>query len=603
MFIIQLSDFHMRIDDEEYNSKEKIFERIIEYIHSITSTKDETILILICGDIIDHKNILKKEEYQLEYEKALCLLSILKKRLSKNKLIFAICPGNHDVVDKKLDLFDGFVKDFSKYAYCVCQEVLSIPSEKTDFIIVNSVLGEDHTRGFIDYDYLEEVIKQSKHENKFLVMHHTLLSMDEKDTSSLINASRLINIIDTYKIKAVFHGHTHGIDGTYIGKTNCLLMGVGAVFSDNYADVNSQFNLFHMSREKIDLAKNYRYNKDAETLGENAFTSLDLLDFFYTKHNYFEEESFSLSYNRLISELKVSQNPLYNITIKGNYAYDHFKRDLETNFLHLNEIGYTYEELAEKWEAIDCPDELYFNHGQRFVYQGKHGIHHVIEHLKNKPTSSRAILSTISTTDVLGKSDDSMVPSFMSIQFGFDAVNRNVLYVSLNLRALEVSRFLKINICEVYYLINQIRNCPVLNVEKIDLTIHAFRAQIHENFRCFLKSGIDTLSSAALLSLIFRKDYNRLIGLLEDKKSYSESIIIKKGMEELYVALTEMKEFDDFPSEQMLKNVKIILDAYDCLIAEGEKNSVRTERQENLYKKITQHYDKVISIIKELKRE
>lgn len=602
MHIIQLSDLHMNTDKEKFETKRNDFNKIIEAIDNITNDDDERILIIICGDIVDHKDSLKDDEYQSEYRFARELLDALKRKLNEKDVLFAICPGNHDLINNTLTLFYSFVKYYCEAGNSNCPYLLSLPEEKTDFIVVNSVNEDDYTRGGIDYVKLEEILKQSSFENRFLIMHHTLLSMDERDVSSIVNASRLINLIDSYRVKAIFHGHTHGIDGTYIGRSNCLLMGVGAIFSENYPNVNSQFNYFHLANEKIDAAKNYRYNRDVEALGNNAFTTLNLLDLFGTQQNCFEEELFSLSYAKMISELRFARGPLYNVTIKGNYSYDSFVNDLKIHFLHENELGYTYEELAKMWEKTVCPDELYFNHGEKFAVNGEHGISHIIEHLKNKPTSNRAVLSSISTQDIIGKSDDDMLPSFMSIQFGFDRINMNTLYVSVNFRALEASRFLKINICEVYYLISQIHKCPVLKFDQVELSIHAFRVQIHENFRCFLKSKIDKLTSADLVMLIISKEYEQLAELLKDKQCYSESIIIKTGMVQFKYALSALRTRESDLTDKILEDVIAILDTYDALIAEGEKNSVRTELKTSLYKKINLHFDKIINVISNIKK-
>ena len=82
-------------------------------------------------------------------------------------------------------------------------------------------------------------------------------------------------------------------------------------------------------------------------------------------------------------------------------------------------------------------NELHINHGS---YIGD-GLEHIIDELKNKPSSNRALFSLISQKDI-SKSGDNPIPSFMIFQ---TCIDDNILYCSVYFRALEVSTFLRIN--------------------------------------------------------------------------------------------------------------------------------------------------------------
>ncbi|WP_241006683.1 hypothetical protein [Serratia liquefaciens] len=65
-------------------------------------------------------------------------------------------------------------------------------------------------------------------------------------------------------------------------------------------------------------------------------------------------------------------------------------------------------QLAKQWSADECPQNLYFNHGQYKVG----GVDNIISELKEKPSSNRALYSLINQETIMN-SGDNPIPSFL----------------------------------------------------------------------------------------------------------------------------------------------------------------------------------------------
>jgi thymidylate synthase len=98
--------------------------------------------------------------------------------------------------------------------------------------------------------------------------------------------------------------------------------------------------------------------------------------------------------------------------------------------------------LAKDYQNPVKPPSLYINHGE---YITSDGIVHIINELKLKQTSNRALLSLINQEDIIG-SGDNPIPSFMVLQFSLEGEE---LYVTTYFRALEVANFLNVNLEEI----------------------------------------------------------------------------------------------------------------------------------------------------------
>lgn len=198
--------------------------------------------------------------------------------------------------------------------------------------------------------------------------------------------------------------------------------------------------------------------------------------------------------------------------------------------------------LAELWQHPEQPEELYYNHGQYMKDESNQGIDFVVEELKRKATSSRALISLISLKMIF-YSGDNFLPSFDLIQFGFQEENKETLHVTLYLRALEVKHFLKINFCELYLLIKEIKK-HILSLKNIHINIIAFKAQYKDKYGCFKKPKLDITTESRLLRL-FENNPEEIKNLLREKLDFSETVIENKGIISLYNVLDTLVQ-DNF---------------------------------------------------------
>lgn len=168
-----------------------------------------------------------------------------------------------------------------------------------------------------------------------------------------------------------------------------------------------------------------------------------------------------------------------------------------------------------------CPDTLHMNHGE-FIHRVGDGIENVITQLKDKQASNRAIISLINQCEIMN-SKDNPIPSFMILQFSIE--NNTELYVTTYFRALEVSKFLRINTEEIRQIIQQILT-RFLDVNKIYLNIFAFRAYIKRDINPLKKPKIDTFDKQDIFKYLLASnaDLNKLIDLLNEKKTSSTVI-------------------------------------------------------------------------------
>ncbi|OCH58392.1 hypothetical protein A6D98_17170 [Aliivibrio fischeri] len=151
------------------------------------------------------------------------------------------------------------------------------------------------------------------------------------------------------------------------------------------------------------------------------------------------------------------------------------------------------QEKAQQWAADECPENLYFNHGQYKVG----GVENIINELKEKPSSNRALYSLIDQKTIMD-SGDSPIPSFMIFQ---SILDNGTLYCNVYLRALEVSKFLRINLEEIRLNIEKISQ-STLTFSKVRLVILACRAHHVPNFNSLEKPNLDLMSQYQILKMM-----------------------------------------------------------------------------------------------------
>lgn len=622
-YIVQMADFHFGGTCPGAESEKDILEKMTERLQAEIPEGSE-VVFCACGDYIDSKPIsdgvstqaLTEDQITARYQEARETIesAVIKPLQETYDLKIGLCVGNHDTthIDAMNQFSQAMIsKDIDK-TYSI-----HLDSENVDFIFINSCPPSDYSHGEIDYDYLENRLKElSPDSTKYFILHHTLMSMDEHDQSCVRQVPRLIKLIDEYSIKAVFHGHTHGQYVVRVGTVGCPIIGVGAVYVRDYPNVNSQFNLICCNSGIVISAVNFQYHADWATIpGSDGFDKIPI--HMSKEDNFFYGRTFSKIYDELVKKVQ-AESRLYHVHLHVKSSFDEFRTDVERNFgdqveLKTLDYEYSYSKLAEMWEAPQLDEEvLYFNHGMHFAKAPYHsGIDYIIHEIGEKRTTSRAVLVTVNTKDISETAPDALLPSLLSIQTGFDQ-DQTTLHVTMTLRALEVSRFLKINICEVLLIAKQIYS--KYRFSNIEVVISAFRVQIKEQFGCFLKAKLDTEAQQSRMmvtlsslrysdnSAVIANEIGEIIRLIQDKKLRSETVIVTNGIEKLQVCVATVKDMlPDGKGElkskldQVYVCITKLLDLLNKLKQNRASSSEQTEDMDALEKQIQNQYDLLIN--------
>lgn len=600
MYIIQVGDLHIGSVEKCGESEEQILTSGIEKIRQEVP-EGQQLLICICGDIIDSLNLPASNSRIAanRYEEAAKLFQLMRDRLTdRYSVSFRFCIGNHDTTH--VDEFFTFVRQFdethSKEEFESCYDYIA---EGIHYVFISSCRNGNYEFGEIDYDRLEKLLRTIPlKDSKVFVMHHTVISMYPKDSSSIRDSARLLSIIEKNHVLGVLHGHIHGNERFPCGAQLCQMIGTGALFSRNNPNVNSQFNLILVDPFAFRNISTFIYLADGRVHGDKWHKLRVQED---GNENYFQGTGFSMVYQGLIGKLQYKP-VLNNVVLQINCTYDAFIGDLEqylrNDALSMGEKQFSYFELAEKWESINLPPELYFNHGYYFrsSYQCRagelrHAIYTIAQQIKDAPTSNRAVLTTFSTDDALQpRQGDDYLPSLLSIQFSLDS-RQSTLYVHMNLRALEAGSFLKINICEIKWLLEQLKEQSV-PFENVDIAISAFRVQARDRFKCFLKTEIDSIDTTELHCCVFKKEIPRICRMLREKSESSETITNIRGIETLYKAMKACEY-----SDEIIKKLERIQCAYRRIDELQQKGSVRTPEEKDNEKCIHQGLHEIIGML------
>lgn len=608
MYIVQIADLHIGSESKCLKEERIILSEGIEQIKQYVP-KNQNILICVCGDVIDSKNLAKEDgkTAKTRYDTAAELFRLMEKKLGKDYDIrIRFCLGNHDVTH--INDFFNFSKNF--YPQITMKKIRDgyyMDWNGINYIFLNSCNKDQYKYGCIDYASLEQILKDvSPNKPKIIVLHHTVISMYENDESAIRDSARLLNLIEKYKVSGILHGHIHGKESFFIGHGKCIMIGAGALFSRNNANVNSQFNIIEVGPNGFVETSTFVYMADDRISGEPWYKKSSEKHF---DENYFEGGNFQVVYEKLLRQLAYKP-VLNNVVMQINCSYDKFKKSLADFFqadeLVIGKKRFTYFQLAELWEEITVPPCLYFNHGMYFKVRGEehdcaevHGIQVVARQLQLKPTSNKAVLTTYSmdTVPKMLKGEE-YLPSLLSVQFS-QSKDRHTIYVHMYLRALEAERFLKINICEVKWLLERLTQ-EGITFDAVDIAISAFRVQKREKFNCFLKAEIDNMSEIQLTSIVNAGNIKDICQMLEEKKDASETITNIKGLEILCEA---MKESNKIPhlynySPKAIEKLDNVLNVYKELDAIHKKESINTEEEKSCEAKINEGINEVIIEIK-----
>ena len=131
-------------------------------------------------------------------------------------------------------------------------------------------------------------------------------------------------------------------------------------------------------------------------------------------------------------------------------------------------------------------------------------------------------------------------------------------------------------------------------IEKFELNLFTFRAQLIPNFHCLRKSDIDIKTPTEISFLVFNKDKQSLIDLLKTKMHFDESIICIEGLKNLSDALKISKNNNN-NEELAIKIDDIIKDMLDL-----KKLREKTSIYELIKPKSDPIRNKLIKIIEEI---
>ena len=369
MYIIQIADLHIGSVEKCSENENSILSKGIEQIKQ-RIPKNQKLLICVCGDIIDSKNLSKgkKVAAKARYDEAAKLFRLIRDGLKKEgyDVKFQFCLGNHDVthVSEFIDFAIEFDSDVTKERIedGYCMELDGI-----HYVFLNSCNGGQYEYGCLDYGKADQIFeKMPVDKPKIIILHHTVMSMYEKDKSSIRDSAHLLNLIEKNNVFGVLHGHIHGGERFIIGKKKCRMIGTGALFSRNYQNVNSQFNIIEVEPFVFRDISTYIYMADDRISG-NPWRKIISEE--ENGENYFRGDNFQDVYQNLLNQLAYKP-VINNVVLQINNSYDEFKDNLkkylEDDELVIGQKRFKYSDLAEQWEDINVPEHLYFNHGMYF---------------------------------------------------------------------------------------------------------------------------------------------------------------------------------------------------------------------------------------------
>lgn len=179
---------------------------------------------------------------------------------------------------------------------------------------------------------------------------------------------------------------------------------------------------------------------------------------------------------------------------------------------------------AAQWRKPAPEADMYFSHRQ---YYGD-GLQHIIEELREKPTSNRALYSLLAQKDI-SKSGDLPIPSFLTFQC---SIEKSTLYCTTAFRALEVSLFLRINLEEIRQ--NLVEICDSFPaVENVHLHIFAFHAYVGiPPVSTLRRPKIEVTPERELYRLMQKGELNELDSLLGGLEK-STTVISSKSLTSL----------------------------------------------------------------------
>jgi hypothetical protein len=270
-------------------------------------------------------------------------------------------------------------------------------------------------------------------------------------------------------------------------------------------------------------------------------------------------DNFSLNYiaSHLISVTNLKQKPLEDVT-----------------------------EEAIRWAAREKPEELQINHGQHI----KDGLEHIISELQHKKTSNRALFSLLAQEDI-SDTGDNPIPSFMLMQCN---IHEDVLYCTSYFRALEVSKFLRINLEELRLKICEIHK-SIPEFQSVNITIFAFRAYKKRNINTLTVPEIDRINPIEIFTTLFGEP--KKVAAMLREKSLPSTVINTDSIKNLIVSV-EKGACKNFNTRLITQNASEAISVAETLLKLRQRSSHHPEIESlNL-----EFHNKIIAIAEELEK-
>jgi len=243
MWILQISDIHLSAAEKAGVDQRRMLAMVGDAVDEAVGERDQ-LVVCICGDITSKGD-------PAGYDLASTFFREMREALG-HELIFCPCPGNHDIVADGRQCFRYFnrfswrLTGDSSVLFAPLRSVgrRSIADGSVEMVLVNSAHHGDHAYGLVDLDAMEAVLEGlSPASNVIVVTHHHCIPGEVGDMSTIANARAFVELALAHGAAAILHGHVHMGTVLSIGRRNCVLIGVGSLFSRPAPNFNNQFNL------------------------------------------------------------------------------------------------------------------------------------------------------------------------------------------------------------------------------------------------------------------------------------------------------------------------------------------------------------------------
>lgn len=258
-----ISDLHLGNGNNDDTAKNN-FKLLVSKIRDEVSPDDE-LLFVILGDIVDGG---KSEGYIA----AVRHLSVLKQELKDFKVNFEFIPGNHDLIDKKLDDFDKFIREMGADYSFMASSAVSKEYDGVNFIFADSTLTRDYSSsGKLDLHSIHEQVKNER--LNIIFCHHALSHRSDDKHNCVENGDAISSDLRKMGIKFYFHSHTHTCDIT-LSEERVSEIGCGSISKniDDMPGINNQFSVVGIRDERIVKIERWIKTND----GKNGFAYEEL---------------------------------------------------------------------------------------------------------------------------------------------------------------------------------------------------------------------------------------------------------------------------------------------------------------------------------------